>query len=91
MSKKEFDSTEIELEILELEEKKDRTRNIAEKAECVDLIKLKKLKLEKMAKKEKEKTVIDQKSNATRLDHTDSKQATRGDIVNTGNTFTCAF
>ena len=77
---------EIDVEIGTLAVKLSTLRSEADKAVCVD--KIKKLNHEKdLILNSKNKDVIPNKEVDSRLDHVDSKGISRGDIMNTGDTF----
>ena len=81
-----MDTTELELEILELEEKMKATRNPVVKSDAESKIAILKKKI-KEAHDACNKSAILQKDVPVRVDHVDDSIANR-QITNTGNVFT---
>ena len=85
-----MDITEIELEILELEEKLKKTRNTVEKADAESKIAILKQKIRDEKDKVIKKSAVLQKDVPVVMDHKD-KNFGPGRITNTGNTFTVSL
>ena len=81
-----MDTTELELEILELEEKMKATRNPVEKSDAESKIAILKKKI-KEAQNISNKSAILQKDVPVRVDHVDDSTSGR-QITNTGDVFT---
>ena len=81
-----MDTTELELEILELEEKMKATRNPVEKSDAESKIAILKKKI-KEAQSTSDKSAILQKDVPVRVDHIDDSTSGR-QITNTGDVFT---
>ena len=81
-----MDTTELELEILELEEKMKATRNPVEKSDAESKIAILKKKI-KEAQNTSNKSAILQKDVPVRVDHVDDSVSGR-QITNTGDVFT---
>ena len=82
-----MDTTELELEILELEEKLKKSRNPVEKADAESRIANLKKKIKESKNMSIDKPVILQKDVPVRIDHNDDSVSNR-QITNTGNVFT---
>ena len=81
-----MDTTELELEILELEEKMKATRNPVVKSDAESKIAILKKKI-KETKNTSDKSAILQKDVPVRVDHVDDSVSDR-QITNTGDVFT---
>lgn len=83
-----MDTTGLELEILELEEKAVKTRDVVEKANFESRIALLKQQIRKANDENIEKEPVFQKDVPVRLDHEDKDAFHTGrQITDTGNTF----
>ena len=82
-----MDTTELELEILELEEKMKATRNPVAKSDAESKIAILKKKI-KEAKNTSDKYAILQKDVPVRVDHVDDSVSGGRQITNTGDVFT---
>lgn len=82
-----MDITELELEILELEEKMKSTRNPVVKSDAESKIAILKKKI-KEAQNTSDKSAILQKDVPVRVDHVDDDSISGRQITNTGDVFT---
>ena len=82
-----MDITELELEILELEEKMKSTRNPVVKSDAESNIAILKKKI-KEAQNTSDKSAILQKDVPVRVDHVDDDSISGRQITNTGDVFT---
>ena len=82
-----MDTTEFELEILELEEKMKATRNPVVKSDTESKIAILKKKI-KEAQNTSDKSAILQKDVPVRVDHVDDDSISGRQITNTGDVFT---
>ena len=82
-----MDTTELELEILELEEKMKSTRNPVAKSDAESKIAILKKKI-KEAQNTSNKSAILQKDVPVRVDHVDDSVSGGRQITNTGDVFT---
>lgn len=84
-----MDTTELELELLNLETLHEHTRNSIDKAKYADLIAQKKAEISAAKLPKVEHKVVIQKDVPARADHVDEKQITPRELItNPGDTFT---
>ena len=69
-----MDTTELELELLDLEALYERTRNKITKAELADKIKLKRQEIKNANKVELEKNIIPSRDVPSRMDHDEKRK-----------------
>lgn len=83
-----MDTTELELELLELEDLHKHTRNSIDRTKYADRIAELKSKIAESKTPEIEQKAVLQKDVPARADHIDEKIASRELITNPGDTFT---
>lgn len=81
-----MDTTELELELLDLEALYERTRNTVTKSELEGKIALKKNQIKEAKTEKLNKNVIPTRDTASRMDHTDTKIRQRI-TIDENNTF----
>lgn len=81
-----MDTTELELELLDLEAIYERTKNKVTKAELADKISKKKREIQEQSTLVAEKNVVPQLDAPSRMDHTEVKR-TSGFMTNGSGTF----